>query len=45
MAPLRALLEDASVRKTAQNAKSDILTLRRAGVTLRGLDFDTMLAS
>ncbi|HEU4642820.1 MAG TPA: DNA polymerase I [Gemmatimonadaceae bacterium] len=45
MAPLRALLEDPAVRKTGQNAKYDILTLRRAGVTLRGLDFDTMIAS
>ena len=45
MAPLRQLLEDDTVRKTAQNAKSDLLVLRRAGVTLRGLDFDTMLAS
>ena len=45
MAPLRALLEDATVRKTAQNAKYDMLALRRAGITLRGLDFDTMLAS
>src|SRR5678815_843660 len=45
MAPLRQLLEDDGVRKTAQNAKRDLLVLRRAGVTLRGLDFDTMLAS
>ena len=45
MAPLRQLLEDESVRKTAQNAKYDLLALRRVGVTLRGLDFDTMLAS
>jgi DNA polymerase-1 len=45
MEPLRALLEDPAVKKTAQNAKYDVLTLRRAGVTLRGLDFDTMLAS
>ena len=45
MLPLRALLEDASVPKTAQNAKYDMLALRRAGVTLRGLDFDTMVAS
>jgi DNA polymerase-1 len=45
MMPLRALLEDGSVRKTAQNAKYDILALRRAGVHLRGLDFDTMIAS
>ncbi len=45
MAPLRALLEDDSVRKVIQNAKYDVLALRRAGITLRGLDFDTMIAS
>jgi DNA polymerase-1 len=45
MEPLRAMLEDAAVRKTAQNAKYDLLALRRAGITLRGLDFDTMIAS
>lgn len=45
MADLRALLEDPAVRKTAHNAKYDLLVLRRAGVTLRGLDFDSMLAS
>jgi DNA polymerase-1 len=45
MKPLRDLLEDSSVRKTAHNAKYDVLVLRRAGINLRGLDFDTMLAS
>lgn len=45
MKAFRDLLEDSSIRKTAQNAKSDVLALRRAGVTLRGLEFDTMLAS
>jgi DNA polymerase-1 len=45
MAPLRALLEDPSIRKTAHHAKYDLLVLRRAGVTLRGVDFDSMLAS
>lgn len=45
MAPLRAMLEDPSVRKVAQNAKYDLLALRRAGIALRGLDFDTMIAS
>ncbi len=45
MAPLRELLEDPTVRKTAQNIKFDILVLRRAGIRLAGLDFDTMLAS
>jgi len=45
LAPLRAMLEDRAVKKTAHNAKYDLLVLRRAGVTLRGLDFDSMLAS
>ena len=45
LAPLRELIEDPAVRKTAQNGKYDLLVLRRAGVPLRGLDFDTMLAS
>ncbi|MCX5768240.1 MAG: DNA polymerase I [Gemmatimonadetes bacterium] len=45
MAPLRALLADVSVRKTAHNAKYDLLVLRRTGVTVGGLDFDSMLAS
>jgi DNA polymerase-1 len=45
MRELCELLQDPSVRKTGQNAKYDILVLRRAGVRLRGLEFDTMLAS
>src|SRR5262249_53545450 len=45
LAPLRELLEDPSVNKTAQDAKYAILLLRRVGVTLRGLDFDTMVSS
>ncbi|HKW12741.1 MAG TPA: DNA polymerase I [Gemmatimonadaceae bacterium] len=45
LAPLRALLEDPTVSKTVQNAKFDLLVLRGAGIELRGLDFDTMVAS
>ncbi len=45
MKPLRDLLEDAAVPKTLQNAKYDLLVLRSEGVTLRGIDFDTMIAS
>lgn len=45
MHALRGLLEDPEVRKTAQNGKFDGLVLRRAGIQLRGLDFDTMIAS
>src|SRR4026207_280205 len=45
MQPLRDLLADPAIRKTAQNAKYDHLVLRSMGVKLAGLDFDTMLAS
>lgn len=45
MAPLRAMLEDPTVKKIAQNAKYDVLVLRAAGVRVAGLEFDTMLAS
>lgn len=45
MQPLRDLLADPTIRKTAQNAKYDLLVLRSMGVKLAGLDFDTMLAS
>ena len=45
MQPLRDLLADPTIRKTAQNAKYDLLILRSLGVKLAGLDFDTMLAS
>ncbi len=45
MAPLRELLEDALVHKAVQNAKYDLLALRKAGIELRGIEFDTMIAS
>jgi len=45
MAILRDLIEDPSIKKTAQNAKFDILLLRSLGIRLAGLDFDTMVAS
>ncbi len=45
MAPLVELLQDSSVPKVGQNLKYDLLVFRRAGVELRGLDFDTMVAS
>jgi DNA polymerase-1 len=44
-APLREFLEDAKVAKTGQNAKFDLLALRHAGIALRGLAFDTSIAS
>jgi DNA polymerase I len=42
---LRPLLENPQKLKIAQNAKYDLLVLRRAGVEVRGADFDTMVAS
>jgi DNA polymerase-1 len=45
MQPLRTLLEDPGVRKSAENGKYVLLLLRQAGITLRGLDFDTAIAS
>lgn len=45
MAALRALIEDPAVPKVAQNAKYDLLVLRRAGITVGGLVSDTMVAS
>ncbi|MBX9929731.1 MAG: DNA polymerase I [Gemmatimonadaceae bacterium] len=44
-AGLVAVLEDAAIKKTAHHAKYDLLVLRRAGVTVRGIDFDSMLVS
>ena len=45
LAPLKALLEDPSVKKAAQNAKDATLVLRVAGIDVQGLEFDTMVAS
>ena len=42
---LGPLLEDASVPKWGHDVKSGEVSLSRFGVTMRGVDFDTMLAS
>ena len=42
---LRAVLEDEAIRKDGHDLKFDAIVLARHGVTLRGLDTDTMLAS
>jgi DNA polymerase-1 len=41
---LRPILEDAKILKIGQNLKYDSVVLRNAGVHLRGIAFDTMLA-
>lgn len=45
LAPLASLLADAAVPKTGHNIKYDWLVLRRAGIELAGVRFDTMIAS
>jgi DNA polymerase-1 len=42
---LRPILEDEAVRKEGHDLKFDAIVLARQGVTLRGLETDTMLAS
>lgn len=42
---LRPILEDPAIAKVGQNLKYDMVVLRGAGVTLAGVDFDTMVAS
>ncbi|MBI5850215.1 MAG: DNA polymerase I [Planctomycetes bacterium] len=42
---LRSVLEDPTLEKTGQNAKYDLHVFANAGVAVRGLGFDTMLAS
>jgi DNA polymerase-1 len=41
---LRPLLEDPAIPKYGQNIKYDYIVLQRQGITMRGLDFDTMVA-
>jgi DNA polymerase-1 len=42
---LRPVLEDPSIEKCGHNLKYDLLILRNAGVELRGVAFDSMVAS
>ena len=42
---LRPTLGDPKVTKTAHNAKYDLTVLRRHGIEVQGLDFDTMIAA
>jgi DNA polymerase I len=42
---LQPILEDPRVQKRGQNLKYDLIALRAAGVRVRGVHFDTMVAS
>jgi DNA polymerase-1 len=45
MRPLVEMLEDPTVGKVGQNLKYDLIVLEGAGVKMRGVAFDTMVAS
>jgi DNA polymerase-1 len=45
VAKLKPILENPAIRKTGQNLKYDILVLKKYGVELQPVGFDTMLAS
>jgi len=42
---LRGALEDKTIAKVSMNSKGDALVLRRCGIELKGVDFDTAIAS
>jgi DNA polymerase-1 len=42
---LKPVMENPSIRKVGQNIKYDLLVLDQYGITVRGISFDTMIAS
>jgi len=42
---MKKVLEDPRIRKSGQNIKYDMLVLRRHGIDIQGVDFDTMVAA
>jgi DNA polymerase-1 len=45
LALLRPLLEDPAIEKVGHNIKYDLIVFKRAGISLRGIGMDTMIAS
>jgi len=45
LAKLKPLLEDAKIAKCGQNIKYDLIVFASEGIQLRGIEFDSMLAS
>lgn len=45
LAMLKPMIEDETIAKVGQNIKYDIIVLACAGITIRGVRFDTMVAS
>lgn len=42
---LKPILENANIKKYGQNIKYDLIVLKREGIVLRGIYFDSMIAS
>ena len=42
---LKLIFEDEDIKKRAHNAKFDIRVIKNQGINIRGVDFDTMVAS
>ncbi|MEN8261870.1 MAG: DNA polymerase I [Nitrospirota bacterium] len=42
---MKGILEDPGIKKTGHNIKYDLIVLRNEGIDVRGVAFDTMLAS
>jgi len=42
---LKPVLEDENIKKAGQNIKYDYIVLKREGIELRGIQFDTMILS
>ena len=42
---LKPILEDPAIKKCGQNIKYDLIVLANEGIYLKGIDFDTMIAS
>jgi DNA polymerase I len=45
LARLKPIMENSSVKKIGQNIKYDLLVLSHYGIDVKGIDFDTMIAS
>ena len=45
LAALKPILEDKSLNKCGQNMKYDILIMKRHGIEVKGVQFDTMIAA
>ena len=45
LSELKTILEDESIKKTGHNIKYEYIIFKRQGITLRGMECDTMVAS